>query len=394
MNNGSRLNDILKSSMLSLVMSLLFALTVMGQAPASVQKAPEQKAPESLSAAEFSKLINEMSEEGGYFRSDNFTSNETSYLHIVDKMRQLGASGGAYIGVGPEQNFTYIAKIRPKIAFIMDIRRQAVIQHLMYKAIFHLSPTRAQFLSRLLSRPLPKEKPPGPDAPLNDMLTLFAKVPADEQAYKSNLEDIKKAIQEEFKFKLSENDQKSLEYVYNSFREDGLDISYRMDGGSWGYNYFPTLQEILAGTDLNGNQGNFLASREDYDFLREFNRRNLLIPVVGDFGGNKALVAIGDYLRSHGLTVTAYYTSNVEQYLFGSDSFNAWANNVKRLPVNDKSLFIRAIAGRVPHPARMPGHRLATLLQQMTVFIKDFNEGLYPSYNDLITTHYIFADKP
>ncbi|MBK9707872.1 MAG: hypothetical protein IPO77_12930 [Acidobacteria bacterium] len=245
-----------------------------------------------------------------------------------------------------------------------------------------------------MSRPLPKEKPPGPDAPLNDLLTLFAKVPADEQAYKSNLEDIKKAIQEEFKFKLSENDQKSLEYVYNSFREDGLDISYRMDGGSWGYNYFPTLQEILAGTDLNGNQGNFLASREDYDFLREFNRRNLLIPIVGDFGGNKALVAIGDYLRSHGLTVTAYYTSNVEQYLFGSDSFNAWANNVKRLPVNDKSLFIRAIAGRVPHPARMPGHRLATLLQQMTVFIKDFNEGLYPSYNDLITTHYIFADKP
>lgn len=367
---------------------LLFVASV-AQVPAASQKAPE-----SLSPAEFSKLINEMSEPGGYFRSDNFTSNETSYLHIVDKLKQMGASGGAYIGVGPEQNFTYIAKIRPKIAFIMDIRRQAVIQHLMYKAIFHLSPTRAQFLSRLISRPLPKEKSPGADASLNELLAFLEKAPSDEKAYRANLEDIRRAIEEDFAFKLSDADRKSLEYVYNSFREDGLDISYRMDGGSWGYNYFPTLREILACTDLNGRQGNFLATNDDYDFLRDLNRRNLIIPIVGDFGGGKALLAIGDYLRGHGLTVTAYYTSNVEQYLFGSDSFEAWANNVKRLPLNEKSLFIRAIAGRMPHPGRLPGHRLATLLQLMTVFVKDFNDGLYPTYNDLIFTHYIMAEKP
>ncbi|MBK8313328.1 MAG: hypothetical protein IPL01_04490 [Acidobacteria bacterium] len=109
MNNGSRLNDILKSSMLTLAMSLLFALTVMGQAPASVQKAPE-----SLSAAEFSKLINEMSEEGGYFRSDNFTSNETSYLHIVDKMRQLGASGGVIHRCRPRTEFPPTSQNTPE----------------------------------------------------------------------------------------------------------------------------------------------------------------------------------------------------------------------------------------------------------------------------------------
>src|SRR5215471_19290660 len=86
------------------------------------------KPPESLSAAEFSRLIRDTSEDGGYFHSDNFTSNETSYLHIVDRLRQLAGTGGAYIGVGPEQNFTYIAKVRPQIAFIVDIRRQAIIQ--------------------------------------------------------------------------------------------------------------------------------------------------------------------------------------------------------------------------------------------------------------------------
>src|SRR5262249_47586564 len=82
---------------------------------------------ESVAPAEFARIVNEFSEDGGYFWSENLISNETSYLHIIPRLRELGASGGAYIGVGPEQNFTYIAKIRPQIAFIVDIRRQAMI---------------------------------------------------------------------------------------------------------------------------------------------------------------------------------------------------------------------------------------------------------------------------
>jgi len=42
-----------------------------------------------LPAAEFSRIIREFSEEGGYFFSDNFTSNEDSYLTVVDKLHQL-----------------------------------------------------------------------------------------------------------------------------------------------------------------------------------------------------------------------------------------------------------------------------------------------------------------
>src|SRR5262249_10117963 len=107
-----------------------------------------------------------------------------------------------------------------------------------------------------------------------------------------------------------------------------------------------------------------------------------------------ALDAIGDYIRKNGLTVTAFYTSNVEQYLFGSDSFALFAGNVMKLPINEKSLFIRAIAGRMTHPAHLPGHRLATILQQISVFNKDFDEDIYKTYIDLVMTHYIAADKP
>ena len=312
--------------------------------------------PEKLSAAEFARLSRELSEPGGSFRSDNFTSNETSYLHIVEKMRELGATGGAYIGVGPEQNYTYIAKVRPRMAFLIDIRRQAIIQHLMYKAIFQLAPTRGEFLARLLGKPLPKNKIPAAAAPLNELLALFEKVPTDEQAYAANLNMLRQTIEKDFEFALSEADQKSLAYVCQSFHEDGLGISYRVES-QWGSSYFPTLKEILAGTDLKGQQGNFLASIDDYEFVRDLHRKNLIIPVVGSFAGPKALGAIGDYLRKHALTVTAFYTSNVEQYLFMDSIFDAWANNVRKLPLSEKSLFIRAIAGR----GRAPGaHRRAS----------------------------------
>ena len=390
----------------ALLTALIVAILSTATAPAFAQPAARApQPPEALPAAEFARLIRELSEEGGFFPSDNFTSNESSYLTVVDKLRRLGANGGAYIGVGPEQNFTYIAKIRPRIAFIVDIRRQAIIQHLMYKAIFHLAPTRAQFLSLLLSRPLPKQKAPAPNATINDLLTFFSGAAADEKAFADNLAAIKKAIQEDFQFTLSETDQSSLEYVYKSFRSDGLEIGFRLGGrfggGSGnggfrggGFDPFPNLKQLIEQTDLNGKQGNFLANAEDYDFVRGLHRKNLIIPVVGDFSGKKALAAVGDYLRKNGFTVTAFYTSNVEMVLFQNGIFEGFANNVKKLPVNDRSLFIRAAFSRFTHPARLSGYGTFTLLQQIPVFLRDFDEGRYQSYTDLINTHYIEAEKP
>lgn len=347
---------------------------------------------EGLPAAEFARLITDLSEEGGYFRSDNFTSNETSYLHVVDKLRELGASGGAYIGVGPEQNFTYIAKVRPRIAFIVDIRRQAMIQHLMFKAIFELAANRAQYLSLLLSRPLVKEKAPNAGSPVSETLNYFSHASPDDRAYAANLVAIRKTIKEDFRVQLSDADQTSLEYVYRNFRSDGLDIAYRMEGmrGGW----FPTLKELIEQPDQHGSLGNFLATKEDYEFVRDMHRRNLIIPVVGDFAGKRALAAIGDYLRKNGYTVAAFYTSNVEQYLFQGAVFSGFAENVRKLPIDDKSLFIRAVPNtRFTHPAQLPGHRTTTLLQQMTVFLRDFDEGRYQSYADLVMTHYIAAEN-
>jgi hypothetical protein len=180
--------------------------------------------------------------------------------------------------------------------------------------------------------------------------------------------------------------------VYKNFRDDGLDIAYRMEGSRGGW--FPSLKDLIVQPDQHGKLGNFLATKEDYEFVRDLHRKNLVIPVVGDFAGKKALAAIGDYLRKGGFTVTAFYTSNVEQYLFQNGVFTGFAENVRKLPITDKSLFIRAVPNtRFTHPAQLPGHRTTTLLQQLTVFLKDFDEGRYQTYSDLVMTHYIAPEN-
>jgi len=103
----------------------------------------------------FASRIAQLSERGGFFDTDNLISNERSYLHVVPALRDSGVSGGAYVGVGPDQNFSYIAQVKPAIAFIVDLRRDNLLLHLLFKALFAMSDTRAEYLSLLFGRPLP-----------------------------------------------------------------------------------------------------------------------------------------------------------------------------------------------------------------------------------------------
>ena len=111
----------------------------------------ESTIPERLDDSTFWAMVNDMSEPGGYFHSDNFVSNELGFQYVLDEMLATVGSNGVYVGVGPDQNFTYVAALRPQIAFIVDIRRQNMLQHLMYKALIEMSSDRAEFLALLFS---------------------------------------------------------------------------------------------------------------------------------------------------------------------------------------------------------------------------------------------------
>ena len=133
-----------------------FALSVVSvlALPLAVRALPEQL-PARLSDSEFWRLASEFSEPDGTFHSENLVSNEQQFQAVIPQLLQTAMPGRAYVGVGSEQNFTYIGALRPKIAFIVDIRRGNLDLHLAYKALFELSTDRAEFVSKLFSRPRP-----------------------------------------------------------------------------------------------------------------------------------------------------------------------------------------------------------------------------------------------
>src|SRR2546427_10055942 len=161
------------------VLGVAAAFVLFVALPASVgpYKATEPL-PGRLTDDAFWTIMTGFSEEGGYFRFENFLSNELGFQTVIPALKEMAKPGGVYLGVGPEQNFTYIAALQPKIAFIIDIRRQNMIEHLMYKALFDMSADRADFVSRLFSRKRPSGL--GKDTTAAELFRAYETAPADQ----------------------------------------------------------------------------------------------------------------------------------------------------------------------------------------------------------------------
>jgi len=121
------------------IRATILALVAAAACLAVAAQGRESGLPSRLTDQQFWSLINELSEPGGSFRSENLLSNETRLQYVIPDLIRTVPRGGAYIGVGPEQNFTYITALEPSIAFIVDVRRGNLDLHLMYKALFKMS---------------------------------------------------------------------------------------------------------------------------------------------------------------------------------------------------------------------------------------------------------------
>src|SRR5436309_4489405 len=148
-----------------------------------------QTVPTRLSDTEFWKISSEFSEPDGRFRSDNLLSNESYFQYVIPELNRTAKSGRVYLGVGPEQNFTYIAALKPKMVFILDIRRGNLDLQLMYKALFELSSNRTDFVSKLFSKKRPAGL--GPQATASEIFAAYSKVEGTEALYQENLKAIK-----------------------------------------------------------------------------------------------------------------------------------------------------------------------------------------------------------
>ena len=296
--------------------------------------------PSSLSDEQFWKLTQDLSESDGYFRSENLLSNEMVFARVVPELLGRTKPDGIYLGVGPEQNFTYIATMRPRMAFIIDIRRGNLLLQLMYKALFELSPDRAEFVSRLFTKARPASLTP--ESTARELMDAYWDVvTSDEATYQANLRAIEDVLIRKHRFPLSQQDRDGLAYVYHAFYWFGPRITYGSSRGGPNISGVSYADLMMTRDSVSGAERSYLASEDSFAFLKVMQSRNLVVPLVGDFAGPKALRAVGAYVRDRGATITAFYVSNVESYLYRNGVWPNFCANVATFPLEESSVFIR-----------------------------------------------------
>ena len=346
---------------------------------------PPAAARNAESTREFARLVETLSEPGGYFDTDNLISNERSFLHVVGGLERRGVRGGAYVGVGPDQNFSYIARIRPEIAYIIDVRRDNLLQHLMFKALFARARNRVEYLALLLGRPVPPSVGRWQEQPIDALVAHLDSSPATASSAHSAHAAVRTEVAG-YGIPLSADDLATIERFHQAFIDAGLGLRFRSHG-RLPRPYYPTLRDLILERDLEGRAASYLAREEDFQFVKDLQRRHRVIPVVGDLSGAHALAAIGRDVERRGWRTSALYASNVEDYLLRDGSFDRYARTVSRLPRDGRSVIIRSYFGTGPggpHPDAVPGSVSVQLLQSIEAFAAEMERGGYRSYRELV----------
>lgn len=347
-----------------------------------------QGIPGRLSDAEFWHIFTDFSETDGYFQSENLLSNETGFQAVIPELIKMVKPGGVYLGVGPEQNFTYIVALHPRMAFIVDIRHQNADHHLLYKALIELSSDRADFLSRLFSRPRPAGL--NVNTSVDSLFAAFASVPHDSVMFYRTLAAIKDRLIQFHNFALTQQDTMWIDHNFDAFYWAGPQLSYNFNangGGGRGGN-MPTYTTLMEATDNAQVQRSYLATDANYQVLRDLEMRNMLVPVTGDFGKGKALRAVGDYVRQQGATITTFYTSNAEQYVFQAGNWFTFEAAVATFPLDSTSTFIRSGRPGIGYGGGggRGGGMSQSLLQSMQMLVKATADGRIQTYQDVLAT--------
>lgn len=352
----------------------MFAAALLGLL---LQAPPARPAPALSLQSSFAARIASLSEAPGYFDTDNLISNERSYLQVLPQLRAAGLRGGAYIGVGPDQNFSYIAAVRPSIAFILDIRRDNMLLHLLFKALFQLSRTRVEYLALLLGRPVPPHVEQWTNASI-DRLVHYVTAARVDAAGNDKLRARVRDLIGRFGVALSPEDYQTIERFHRRFIADGVALQFQSSGRP-PQSHYPTYRELLLARDPDGKPSNYLAEEDAFQFLKALHGRDLIIPVVGNLSGPFALASIGSFMKQRGDTLGAFYASNVEFYLFGEGTFRDFVTNLRRVPHANNSLIIRSVFGRW---RSLNGSSSQT--QSVAAMLDAIQNGRIRSYRELV----------
>jgi hypothetical protein len=144
----------------------------------------------------------------------------------------------------------------------------------------------------------------------------------------------------------------------------------------------------MTGSDLTGRNQSYLASEANFKFIQELQKRNMVVPLVGDFAGDKTIVGIGRYLKGHDSKLDVFYVSNVERYLWDQgDHGKQFYANAAALPTDQSSTFIRSVTSDISRRLGVPlpngTANWRSFLSPMGESLKAFSEGRIRNYREL-----------
>lgn len=231
----------------------------------------------------------------------------------------LQALGGAYLGVGTDQNYLLAGWSRPELLLLVDFDEAIVDLHRAYRVAFTASATPEAFLE-LWSQA-------GADAHAAHIVAAFPDPAL--QARVLRARRIARPLV-----------HKRLRKTLRLYKERGI----------------PT----------------FLDDPAQYGHLRKLWQEDRALAVRGDLTGDATLVDIAAALRAAGLTLAVLYLSNAEQYF---DYVPGFRRNVLALPMTERSLVLRTlgwqghgfIAGEQYHYNHQPGLDFAAWMRVSAV---------------------------
>jgi hypothetical protein len=250
----------------------------------------------------------------------------------------------------------------------------------MYKALMEESADRAAFLARLFSRVRPDglSESSTPD----ELFGAYANAAPSREVFDRTNREIAERLRKTRGFGIRDADLLGIQYILSFFYQAGPFLSYTSGPARPGSRY-PAFADLQLAHDGTGVSRAYLATEEHYRAVRALQQKNLIVPMVGNFGGAKTLRAIGAWVRERGASVTTFYTSNVEQYLFQDAIWDAFAGNIASMPLDPSSTLIRSCFDRcVPFGG---SSRVVMLLDSMPALVSDHQAGLIRSYWDVLS---------
>jgi hypothetical protein len=220
----------------------------------------------------------------------------------------------------------------------------------------------------------------GSNSTAEALLSAFRLIPCSDDLARTHVRAIFDRLERAHGFTLSREDESSIRNAYDSFCVAGPDIRWDSSGDSW----IPSYADLMTETDLQSRPRSYLASEENFQILKAYESKNLIVPLVGDFAGDKAIRSVGRFLEKHHATVGAFYTSNVESYLFREDREQKFLMNVSTLPIDERSTFVRTHFTSTGFTDARPQYETSTVLDPIRDLLRTFKRGRIRSYADLL----------